>query len=178
MDTINKKNVPNRCWTYLCSVHNVWACFAWKWLNLIPWLTTPIEAYHGLRFLLPINYNVCIEGLKPTARWSYCACFSSSSFEVNFQSCPFYSTHGEVSKLPISGSITKYDYSILLFCFGIPSVQLSLVMTMVMLISTFIMTVHVNKKTLQLDTHKRRLVDILWLHYISWLTFHFPQIPK
>ena len=42
-----------------------------------------------------------------------------------------------------------------------PSVQLSLVMTMVMLISTFTMTVHVNKKTLQLDTHKRRLVDIL-----------------
>ena len=119
MNTINKKNVPNRCWTYLCSVHNVWVCFAWKWLNLIPWLTTPIEAYHGLRFLLPINYNVCIEGLKPTARWSYCACFSSSSFEVNFQSCPFYSTHGEVSKLPVSGSITKYDYSILLFCFGI-----------------------------------------------------------
>ena len=42
-----------------------------------------------------------------------------------------------------------------------PSVQLSLVMTMVMLISTFTMTVHVNKKTLQLDTHKRRLIDIL-----------------
>ena len=42
-----------------------------------------------------------------------------------------------------------------------PSVQLSLVMTMVMLISTFTMTVYVNKKTLQLDTHKRRLVDIL-----------------
>ena len=42
-----------------------------------------------------------------------------------------------------------------------PSIQLSLVMTMVMLISTFIMTVHVNKKALQLDTHKRRLVDIL-----------------
>ena len=42
-----------------------------------------------------------------------------------------------------------------------PSIQLSLVMTMVMLISTFIMTVHVNKKTLQLDTHKRRLVYIL-----------------
>ena len=42
-----------------------------------------------------------------------------------------------------------------------PSIQLSLVMTMVMLISTFTMTVHVNKKTLQLDTHKRRLVDIL-----------------
>ena len=42
-----------------------------------------------------------------------------------------------------------------------PSVQLSLVMTMVMLISTFTMTVHVNIKTLQLDTHKRRLVDIL-----------------
>ena len=42
-----------------------------------------------------------------------------------------------------------------------PSIQLSQVMTMVMLISTFTMTVHVNKKTLQLDTHKRRLVDIL-----------------
>ena len=42
-----------------------------------------------------------------------------------------------------------------------PSVQLSLVMTMVMLISTFTMTVHVNKKTLQLDTNERRLVDIL-----------------
>ena len=42
-----------------------------------------------------------------------------------------------------------------------PLVQLSLVMAMVMLISTFTMTVHVNKKTLQLDTHKRRLVDIL-----------------
>ena len=42
-----------------------------------------------------------------------------------------------------------------------PSIQLSLVMTMVMLISTFTRTVHVNKKTLQLDTHKRRLVDIL-----------------
>ena len=41
------------------------------------------------------------------------------------------------------------------------SVQLSLVMTMVMLISTFTMTVHVNKKTLQLDTNERRLVDIL-----------------
>ena len=41
-----------------------------------------------------------------------------------------------------------------------PSVQLSLVMTMVMLISTFTMTVHVNKKTLQLDTNERRLVDI------------------
>ena len=42
-----------------------------------------------------------------------------------------------------------------------PSVQPSLVMTMVMLISTFTMTVHVNKKTLQIDTHERRLVDIL-----------------
>ena len=42
-----------------------------------------------------------------------------------------------------------------------PSVQPSLVMTMVMLISTFTMTVHVNKKTLQLDTNERRLVDIL-----------------
>ena len=119
MDTINKKNVPNRCWTYLCSVHNVWVCFAWKWLNLIPWLTTPIEAYHGLRFLLPINCDVCIEGLKLTARWRYCSCFSSSSFEVNLQSCPFYSTRSEVSKLPISGSITKYYYNILLFYFGI-----------------------------------------------------------
>ena len=48
-----------------------------------------------------------------------------------------------------------------------PSVQPSLVMTMVMLISTFTMTVHVNKKTLQLDTNKRRLVDILWLYCIS-----------
>ena len=60
-----------------------------------------------------------IEGLKLTARWRYCACFSSSSFEVNLQSCPFYSTHSEVSKLPISGSITKYYYNILLFYFGI-----------------------------------------------------------
>ena len=42
-----------------------------------------------------------------------------------------------------------------------PSVQPSLVMTMVMLISTFTMTVHVNKKTLLLDTNERRLVDIL-----------------
>lgn len=42
-----------------------------------------------------------------------------------------------------------------------PSVQLSLVMTMVMLISTFTVIVHVNKKTLQLDTNKRRLVDVL-----------------
>ena len=42
-----------------------------------------------------------------------------------------------------------------------PSVQLSLVMTMVMLISTFTTTVHVNKMTLQLDTNKRRLVDVL-----------------
>ena len=42
-----------------------------------------------------------------------------------------------------------------------PSAQLSLVMTMVMLISTFSMTVHLNKKTLQLDTNERRLVDIL-----------------
>ena len=42
-----------------------------------------------------------------------------------------------------------------------PLVQLSLVMAMVMLISTFTMTVHVNKKTLQIDTHERRLVDIL-----------------
>ena len=42
-----------------------------------------------------------------------------------------------------------------------PSVQPSLVMTMVMLINTFTMTVHVNKKTLQLDTNERRLVDIL-----------------
>ena len=42
-----------------------------------------------------------------------------------------------------------------------PSVQLSLVMTMVMLISTFTTTVHVNKITLQLDTNKRRLVDVL-----------------
>ena len=42
-----------------------------------------------------------------------------------------------------------------------PSVQLSLVMTMVMLISTFTMTVHVNNMTLQLDTNKRRLVDVL-----------------
>lgn len=41
-----------------------------------------------------------------------------------------------------------------------PSVQLSLVMTMVMLISTFTTTVHVNKMTLQLDTNKRRLVDV------------------
>ena len=41
------------------------------------------------------------------------------------------------------------------------SVQLSLVTTMVMLISTFTMTVHVNKKTLRLDTNERRLVDIL-----------------
>ena len=48
-----------------------------------------------------------------------------------------------------------------------PSVQPSLVMTMVMLISTFTMTVHVNKKTLQLDTNERRLVDILWLYCIS-----------
>ena len=32
-----------------------------------------------------------------------------------------------------------------------PSVQLSLVMTMVMFISTFTTTVHVNKMTLQLD---------------------------
>ena len=42
-----------------------------------------------------------------------------------------------------------------------PSVQLSLVMTMVMLISTFTTTVHVNNMTLQLDTNKRRLVDVL-----------------
>ena len=42
-----------------------------------------------------------------------------------------------------------------------PSAQLSLVMTMVMLISAFSMTVHLNKKTLQLDTNERRLVDIL-----------------
>ena len=42
-----------------------------------------------------------------------------------------------------------------------PSVQLSLVMTMVMLISTFTTTVHVNKMTLQLDTNKHRLVDVL-----------------
>ena len=35
-----------------------------------------------------------------------------------------------------------------------PSVQLSLVMTMVMFISTFTTTVHVNKMTLQLDTNK------------------------
>ena len=42
-----------------------------------------------------------------------------------------------------------------------PSVQLSLVMTMVMLVSTFTTTVHVNKITLQLDTNKRRLVDVL-----------------
>ena len=42
-----------------------------------------------------------------------------------------------------------------------PSVQLSLVMTMVMLISTFTTTVHVNKMTLQLGTNKRRLVDVL-----------------
>ena len=42
-----------------------------------------------------------------------------------------------------------------------PSVQLSLVMTMVMFISTFTTTVHVNKMTLQLDTNKRRLVDVL-----------------
>ena len=41
-----------------------------------------------------------------------------------------------------------------------PSAQLSLVMTMVMLISAFSMTVHLNKKTLQLDTNERRLVDI------------------
>ena len=58
-----------------------------------------------------------------------------------------------------------------------PSVQLSLVMTMVMLISTFTMTVHVNKKTLQLDTHKRRLVDILWLHYIM-INISFPANTK
>ena len=38
-----------------------------------------------------------------------------------------------------------------------PSVQLSLVMTMVMLISTFTPTVHVNKKTPQLDTLHIRL---------------------
>ena len=44
-----------------------------------------------------------------------------------------------------------------------PSVQLSLVMTMVMLISTFTTTVHVNNMTLQLDTNKRRLVDVLLL---------------
>ena len=42
-----------------------------------------------------------------------------------------------------------------------PSVQLSLVMTMVMLISTLTTTVHVNNMTLQLDTNKRRLVDVL-----------------
>ena len=42
-----------------------------------------------------------------------------------------------------------------------PSVQLSLVMIMVMFISTFTTTVHVNKMTLQLDTNKRRLVDVL-----------------
>ena len=42
-----------------------------------------------------------------------------------------------------------------------PSVQSSLVMSMVMLISTFTPTVHVNKKTPQLDTNERRLVDIL-----------------
>ena len=42
-----------------------------------------------------------------------------------------------------------------------PSVKLSLVMTMVMLISTFTTTVHVNNMTLQLDTNKRRLVDVL-----------------
>ena len=42
-----------------------------------------------------------------------------------------------------------------------PSVQLSLVMTMVMLISTFTTTVHVNNMALQLDTNKRRLVDVL-----------------
>ena len=42
-----------------------------------------------------------------------------------------------------------------------PSVQLSLVMTMVMLISTFTTIVHVNNMTLQLDTNKRRLVDVL-----------------
>ena len=42
-----------------------------------------------------------------------------------------------------------------------PSVQLSLVMTMVMLISTFTTTVHVNKMTLQLDSNKRTLVDVL-----------------
>ena len=97
----------------------VCVCSAWKWLNLIPWLTTPIEAYHGLRFLLPMNCDVCIEGLKLTAGCRYCVCFISSSFEVNLQSCPFYSTHSEVSKLPISGSITKYYYNILLFYSGI-----------------------------------------------------------
>ena len=42
-----------------------------------------------------------------------------------------------------------------------PSVQPSLVMSMVMLISTFTPIVHVNKKTPQLDTNERRLVDIL-----------------
>ena len=42
-----------------------------------------------------------------------------------------------------------------------PSLQLSLVMTMVMLISTFTTTVHVNKMTLQLDSNKRTLVDVL-----------------
>ena len=41
------------------------------------------------------------------------------------------------------------------------SAQLSLVMTIVMLISALSMTVHLNKKTLQLDTNERRLVDIL-----------------
>ena len=119
MDTINKKNIPTRYWTYLYSVHNVCVCFSWKWLNFILWLTTPIEAYHELKFLLPINYNICIEGLKLTAGCRYCVCFISSSFEVNLQSCPFYSTHSEVSKLPISGSITKHYNNILLFYFGI-----------------------------------------------------------
>ena len=48
-----------------------------------------------------------------------------------------------------------------------PSVQLSLVMTMVMLISTFTLTVHLNKKTLQLDTHK---LDLLIL--CDFITYH------
>ena len=59
-----------------------------------------------------------------------------------------------------------------------PSVQPSLVMTMVMLISTFTMTVHLNKKTLQLDTNERRLVDILWLHWISWPSVFSGPRPK
>ena len=118
MDTINKKNIPTRYWTYLYSVHNVCVCFSWKWLNFILWLTTPIEAYQELKFPLPINYNVCIEVLKLTAGCRYCVCVCSS-FEVNLQSCPFYSTHSEVSKLPISGSITKHYNNILLFYFGI-----------------------------------------------------------
>ena len=56
-----------------------------------------------------------------------------------------------------------------------PSVQPSLVMTMVMLISTFTMTVHVNKKTLQLDTNERRLVFFVTSLHIM-INISFPAL--